>query len=190
MEIVEYKRIPKFTENIIYGFDASPKEMMRWLKREQAEMGLNMRPKFQGMHVWTKQQQAAYIEYRLCGGQDGITITLNCPWWEEGKPGSAGYQDYVCVDGLMRIQAWESFFADEIRIFGTFHSEFTGHFPNTVRMRIQMENRKDEASVIARYLEINEGVTPHTPAELEKVRDMMRQAARKDGKYGKTDGSL
>ena len=43
------------------------------------EDGLNLNPEFQRAHVWTREQQVAYVEYILRGGEVGRNITFNCP---------------------------------------------------------------------------------------------------------------
>ena len=40
-------------------------------------MGLQLNPEFQRGHVWTEEQQIAWVEYYLRGGKSGNTIYLN-----------------------------------------------------------------------------------------------------------------
>jgi hypothetical protein len=67
-----------------------------------------MNPDFQRGHVWTEEQQIAYVEYLLKGGMSGRTFYFNKPSWKN-KDTINGYDDFVCVDGLQRTTAIEKF---------------------------------------------------------------------------------
>lgn len=105
-KITSYKQIPKFTNEGVYHVDMSPAWLIKWIQEEETTMGLELNPNFQRGHVWTREQQIAYVEYRLRGGKSGVDLYFNCSFWFEGKRGNTGYQAYVCVDGLQRITAW------------------------------------------------------------------------------------
>lgn len=190
MAITSYRQIPKFVQNYVHAFDMSPALMLQWLKEEETDMGLNLCPDFQRGHVWAKTQQSAYIEYIMRGGKSAGEIFLNCPWWEDGRPGNAGYQEYVCVDGLQRITAWRSFFSDETPIFGSFCSEIKGRFPNTITMRICINNLQTKLEVLSWYLGMNAGGTPHSADEIARVQALLEKEQGKEGSYGKDKSSI
>src|SRR5690606_19894387 len=60
----------------------------------QLEIGLDLEPDFQRAHVWTREQQIAYVEYQLRGGEVAREITCNAKDWSSGQ-----VHDYVIVDG-------------------------------------------------------------------------------------------
>jgi len=65
---------------------------------------LKLNPDFQRGHVWTEEQQIAYMEYLLMGGNNARTIYFNKPSWGDFRARS-GYDEFVCVDGLQRLTA-------------------------------------------------------------------------------------
>ena len=78
------------------------------------------------------------------------------------------------VDGLQRIQAVLLFQSNELRAFGSLRREYTDH---ARLMRscfvLQVNNLQTRAEVLRWYLELNATGTPHTEAELDRVRAMM-----------------
>lgn len=99
MKYTKFKDIPPFTSSGSYQIDCSPEYLVEWIEKEQEEMGLELNPDFQRGHVWTEQQQIAFLEYFLRGGKSGTILYFNCPSWHHNVPDGA-YNDYVCVDGL------------------------------------------------------------------------------------------
>jgi hypothetical protein len=164
------------------------------------EYGLNLCPDFQRGHVWTRDQQIAYMEFFLRGGMTGRTIYFNHPNWmslRRIQPGE--YNEMVCVDGLQRITAILLFVQGGLPAFGHYVNPMTNknphelkHLPKVevgpgpffedwVRMaragdnfKINVNNLKTEEEVLKWYLELNSGGTPHTEAELNKVRKMLK----------------
>lgn len=129
-----------------------------------------MDPDFQRGHVWTPEQQVAYVEYVLRGGTSGNTIYLNCPGWPIST------EDYVLVDGKQRLTAVMGFLRDEIKAFNYKHSEFTGKIRlSGPRFRWVVNNLPTRAAVLQWYLEMNTGGTVHSAAEINKVRQMLAE---------------
>jgi hypothetical protein len=135
--------------------------------------GLDMNPDFQRAHVWSWQKQQKYIEFILRGGRTGRTIYLNCPSWQQ-KVAPGAYNDFVIVDGKQRCEAWRKFYANELKVFGSYASEFT----DTVRMAtttmlININDLKSKREVLQWYLDFNSGGVIHTESELNKVRNLL-----------------
>jgi len=131
-------------------------------------MNLQLCPDFQRGHVWTEAQQIAYVEYILRGGQSGRDIYFNCPGWHSGEFG-----EYVCVDGLQRITALLRFVNDEIPAFGVLCSDYEDKLRMTNNIVWHVNDLQTKKEVLTWYLEMNEGGTPHTQEELDKVRRMI-----------------
>ena len=133
--------------------------------------GLDLDPDFQRAHVWTEAQQRAYIEYKLQGGELSGTIIFNCPGWQRGVEGTV-----QLVDGKQRLEAVRRFVRGDLKVFGQTFEQF-GRFPamryNLVFAVCALETR---AEVLGLYLNINAGGTPHTTAELAKVRAMLKRS--------------
>lgn len=136
------------------------------------DIGLELEPEFQRGHVWTVDQQIAYVEFRLSGGNSGRDILFNCPNWMRANCTGP----VVCVDGLQRLTAVRKFMNDELPIFGGYTQSMIDNIRYTSLDFIfhvnSLTNRHD---VYRWYLELNEGGTPHTEAELDKVRKLMKQ---------------
>ena len=165
---MRWDEIPQLTACRNSGADWSLfKEFCDYIEREEAE-GLVLNPDFQRGHVWTEEQQTAYIEYLLMGGLSGRTIYLNAKNIE--------VQDYVCVDGLQRITAMQRFYHDEIPAYGHRYSEFEGRL-NSVRftVRVVTNDLQTREEVLQWYLELNSTGTPHTKKELDRVKVLLNR---------------
>lgn len=150
--------------------------LVREIEEEVSEMGLQLNPEFQRGHVWTEEQQIAWIEYHLRGGKSGNTIYLNNPFWNSYRePKKNEYSDYVCVDGLQRITAAQRFVHNEIKVFGSYFKEYEDRLrlANDVTMILNVNNLKSEKEVLQWYIDMNAGGTPHTNAEIERVKQMI-----------------
>ena len=172
---MDFKDIQQFTRSgdweCTYRLDGFVNQI-----REFVDQGLELNPDFQRGHVWTEQQQIAFVEYVLRGGKSGLVVYLNDPNWTSTstKPSDTGF---TCVDGLQRITAVTKFVDDEIPAFGYLCSEFTGKMHVcTQTMRINVNNLPTRADVLRWYLEMNSGGTPHTESELERVRGLLELA--------------
>lgn len=78
-KITSYKQIPKFTNEGVYHVDMSPAWLIKWIQEEETTMGLELNPNFQRGHVWTREQQIAYVEYRLPETLEGTETVVHCP---------------------------------------------------------------------------------------------------------------
>ena len=149
---------------------------MKYIAEEIEEMGLQLDPEFQRGHVWTEQQQIAWLEYHLRGGKSGNTIYLNNPFWHSSRqPKDGEYKDYVCVDGLQRITAAQRFINNEIKVFGSYFSEYEDRINITdAAMYLNVNDLKTEREVLQWYVDMNAGGTPHTEDEIERVKKMIQ----------------
>ncbi len=93
MKITKYSDIPKFTRDGQWQADFSPKDLITEIDRCVSEEGLQLEPDFQRGHVWTLEQQSAFMEYFLRGGKSGRVIYLNKPSWNRSVSVDA-YDDF------------------------------------------------------------------------------------------------
>lgn len=164
---MDFQDIPQFTQPASYHVDVSL-DCLKDHIDHKVELGLQLNPDFQRGHIWTETQQIAYVEYLLSGGTSGREIYFNLPGLEW-----ASKKDFVCVDGLQRITACLRFVNNEISAFGTLYKDFGGWIDHQVGLSIWVNALDTRREVLVWYLEMNEGGTPHTKAELEKVRQMI-----------------
>ena len=164
---MRFKDLPKMTAVGNYETDYEFKYFISHIKEEIKE-GLVLNPDFQRGHVWSEEQQIAFIEYWLMGGKIG-TIYLNAPDW----PSVYHDGNYVCVDGLQRITAFMRFYNNEIKAFGYFYNEFEDRPESWIR--INVNNLKTRKEVLKWYIEMNSGGTPHSKEEIERVKQLLNK---------------
>lgn len=181
-KITAYGQIPEFTPDGNYQVDMEPKYLMGWIREEEEDMGLLLNPDFQRGHVWTESQQIAYLEYILRGGKSGRDLYFNNPSWRHRVPPGA-YNEYVCVDGLQRITAWQRYFNGEIPVFGSYVHEFTDRFPCGRTMHIHINELPTKEAVLQWYLDMNTGGTIHSEEEIARVRNLLEQEQSKEEYY-------
>lgn len=133
---------------------------------------LILNPEWQRGHVWSQQQQIAFMEYFLKGGSTGTQIYLNCSSWKKGVN-----TPVYCLDGLQRLTAARAFVDDKIPAFGHLFSEYEDRPRITqCRFRFNMLNLQFKRELLAVYLDFNSGGTPHNPKELKRVSDLLAAA--------------
>ena len=147
---------------------------VEWIKDTQVEEGLQMNPDFQRGHVWTEEQQTAYIEYILRGGESGKAFYFNYPSRKISV--NNGYNEFVCVDGLQRSTAIQRFINNEIKVFGQYYKDFGSKLIRMeYSMSVYINDLQSEKEVLEWYVQMNAGGTPHTKEEIERVKKMMEQ---------------
>ena len=176
-KITKFRDIPQFTSDGCYQVNYPIVSLVKYIEEEVETMGLQLNPEFQRGHVWTEEQQIAWIEYHLRGGKSGNTIYLKHPFWRSiREPRESEYKDYVCVDGLQRITAAQRFIHNELKVFGSYYKEFEDGMrvlPQT--MILNVNDLKTEKEVLQWYVDMNAGGTPHTDEEIERVKKMIKE---------------
>lgn len=172
-KITRFKDIPQLTRDGNYRVNMPlrdiPERIKNWQEDEWYKLQLN--PKFQRGHVWTEEQQTRFMEYLLRGGRANTTIYFNQPSWQSYS--TSEYNDFVCVDGLQRLTAVLRFLNNEIKVFGSYYKDFEDKLPFDLDLIFNINNLKTEKEVLQWYVDMNAGGTPHTDAEIEKVRKMI-----------------
>ena len=179
MKITSFNDIPRFTKSGSYHVDIPLNFLERYIKEMQEDMNLQLTPVFQRGHVWTKEQQIAYIEFFLRGGKTSRTVYFNCPSWQRVKSNTQ-YNDFVCVDGLQRLTALLGFLHNEIPAFGSYYEEFTDK-PNILdhSLSVNINDLQTEEEVLTWYIEMNTGGTPHTKEEIDRVKKILEEKREK-----------
>jgi hypothetical protein len=170
---MKFRDIPQFTRSGSWECDFDFKYFADEINKMVNEQGLQLNPDFQRGHVWTEEQQRKYVEFLLRGGKTARVIYLNNPHWNSDE---SEYKDFVCVDGLQRTTAIIAFINNDIKVFDTYFKDFEDNprmIQNTIRININDLQTKKE--VLQWYLEFNSGGTVHTDAELNKVRQLLKQ---------------
>ena len=78
-KITRYIDIPQFTRDGNWQADFDFLGLVDFMKEEINTQGLQLNPDFQRGHVWTNEQQIAFLEYFLKGGKSDRThICKSC----------------------------------------------------------------------------------------------------------------
>lgn len=159
---------PNYRVNVMW--DYLEEHLDHWNERTDSGMAsLDLNPEFQRGHVWTPAQQTAYIEYILQGGMSGREIYFNCVGWMRDWKGP-----FVIVDGKQRLQAAREFMANRVPVFdGHYRKDIAGRLSLNAQFLFNVNDLKTTEAVLKWYLEMNTGGTPHTPAEIAKVKELL-----------------
>ncbi len=167
--------MPRFTRNPSYRCNVEWKYLGETIKRWQDRndlFPLDLNPDFQRGHVWTPEQQTAYVEYNLKGGRSGRDIFFNCVGWQGKYDGP-----FVIVDGKQRLHAALQFLDNQVPIFGGhYFKDIEGRLPTSAEFVFNVNDLPTHKEVLQWYLEMNTGGTPHTDAEIAKVKAMLTEA--------------
>jgi hypothetical protein len=169
----DFKSIPQFIESGNWECDFDLDSLFPQLKRWREAYGLDLDSDFQRLHIWTEEQQVAWLKFFLRGGKTGKTLYFNCAMFG-GRPesGTKINDEMVLVDGKQRLESLRRFVYDELEVFGSKFSEFTDRF-RAQSLKINMNVLKTRAEVIRWYIELNAGGTPHTAEEIEKAKRLL-----------------
>lgn len=171
---MDFNDVQRFTLPAHYSLRIEWKRMKSQLEdfaEETSDMdSVQLNPDFQRGHVWTEEQQIAYVEFALRGGETGRDVYFNHPGWMGSWKG-----DFVLVDGLQRVTAVTRFMNNEIKAFGSYHKEFTGRMKD-VYFNFHVNNLKTRKEVLRWYLEMNTGGVVHTDEEISRVEKLMEES--------------
>ena len=175
-KITRFRDIPKFTRDGSYQVDMSPDYVIERVCGDWVdELGLDLNPDFQRGHVWTTDQQIAFIEYFMRGGKSGRLLYFNHPGWHGCYEG-----DFVLVDGKQRIEAFRRFLCNEIPMFGSYFYEYTDKIPFIEStFLVNVNSLQTRAEVLQWYIDMNTGGIVHTPKEIEKVKRLLEEELKK-----------
>ena len=177
MPKVKYNSVVPFFTRCGTGYGASvtwkylEENLNRWKQYEEEipGSGLVLEPDYQREHVWTEEQQIAYLEYIMRGGVSGKDIYWNCSSW------GGNYNTPIeLVDGKQRIQSVRKFMADELKVFGKYVASDFDHLDESCCcFTFKMNNLRTKKQVMQWYVEFNTGGTVHSEAEIERVKKLI-----------------
>lgn len=170
--------IPHYTQ-AAYKVTIPWASLERTLDDFEADYGLDLDPDFQRPFCWSPEQDARYVEHVLRGGATGRELLFNCPGWQ----GEEEEGPVVLVDGKQRLRAVRRFLADEVPAFGWKLSQFEAHLLRfaSAYFTLHVNDLPTRADVLMWYLEVNDGGTPHTDDEIERVRGFLNDETLPEG---------
>lgn len=167
MKKLNFKDIRQLTGEGRYGVTHQMNHIGQTIERWQ-QYGLDLDPDFQRGHVWTEDQQSAFIEFLLRGGKMS-PILFNHPNWMTTFEGTM-----QIVDGKQRLTAILKFLNDEVTVFYGFKlSEIENLHLSTIDIPVRINDLKTREEVLLWYLELNSGGTPHSESEIERVKQLL-----------------
>lgn len=174
MKYTRFQDIPQLTKSGSWECDFPLDDVWRQVEQWKLEdPALDISPDFQRAHVWTEEQQVAWLEFFLRGGKTGRVIYFNHPGWGRSWKSRKGKPHFVIVDGKQRLEAIRRFIQGEIALYGSFYPEFTDRLRIIQTMKINVNDLETRAEVLQWYIEFNAGGTPHTDAEIDRVRALL-----------------
>lgn len=177
-----FRDIPQLTQHGNWECHFRMESLLKQFSEWETTEGLDVDPDFQRVHVWTEQQQTAWMEFMFRGGKTGRVLYLNNPTWNTAR-NRGTYSAFVLVDGKQRLQAIRQFYSGKIRVFGSLISDFSD-CPDMLRqsfMRVNVNDLPARADVLRWYIEFNAGGTPHTTEEIQKVVGLLKSEGRNAG---------
>lgn len=162
---------------------------LEWHITDMESVGFELIPEYQRGHVWTQEQQTAYVEHVMLGGETAREVTVvrigkRDAVYSKSTTTSSGLAipGYSMLDGLQRVSAVRALMRDEfpvlkcIRPQGFRWSEFARD-ANRLHMRFHWREIavSTAADVLDLYLRLNSSGTQHTKQELDRVRAMMEK---------------
>ena len=166
---MNFKDIKPFIEGH-YRVDIPLRFLESTIERYKEEYNLEVDPDFQRAHVWNQEQQIAFVEHVLKGGQNTI-MRFNCPGWMGNRE-----QDIMqLVDGKQRLTAVLAFLNNKILVFNCYYQDFEGFLPLSASMQFIVNKLTTRKEVLQWYLEINKGTVAHTSDEISFVEDLLEK---------------
>ena len=176
MDFKDIKLIPESNYWVNYRFCS----IENFIKDTISDIGLELDPDFQRGHVWTVEQQTAYIEsiIREIIQDTDIVIRFNARDY-------MAFQDSTdtdlpktmqCVDGLQRLTAIRKYMKGKLKPFGKTFEEIENSPLAIARKRnicVKVYNIKYRKDLIKFYYDLNFGGTQHTESEKERILGLM-----------------
>lgn len=174
---MKFRDIPQFTRSGSWECDFSIESVIKQIDEWDKEFGLNLNPDFQRGHVWTEEQQIAWLEFLFKGGKTSRVIYFNNPNWGRYETGK---DDMVCVDGLQRLTAIRRFINNEIKVFGHYYNEYDDSPRVMHGIKININDLQTREEVLQWYLDFNTGGTVHSQEEIDRVKKLLDEEKNKN----------
>lgn len=177
---MKFSDIEQFIRSGSYEVDAPMDHLEGILAGWEKTYGLELNPDFQRGHVWTEEQQIAYLEFLFKGGITAKVIYFNSPAFGRTEGNVDLDETILCIDGLQRLTSCLRFVRDEIKLFGHYYSEFKDTPRMKQCLKLNMNCLGTRAELLQWYLQFNTGGTVHTKEELDRVRMLLEEELQKN----------
>lgn len=171
--------------------EVSMSYLSKYLDDMNTIMPVELNPDFQRGHIWTQEQQIAYVENMFRGFNTDRNIYFNQYGYHEIKENNKHLIDhekgvwgrFLCLDGLQRLTAVLAFTKNEFAIFDQqilFQDILSDSRAKRKLLNQSMTNLrfnyfqfKTREEILTFYLALNSGGTPHTQEEIQRVQQLL-----------------
>lgn len=160
--------------------DVSLGYLQEVVKGWEEDFHFERNPDFQRGHVWTRNQQIAFIESMLKTHNTNVKILINRHGlFHTNFNHTFKYSGkYVVIDGLQRLTAMEAFCNGEFKVFDnriSFQDMKENRMVNGLSYNIEFYffEMSSEKEILNYYLGLNSGGTPHSEEEIQRVQEML-----------------
>lgn len=169
-------------------YDVDWRDLRAHLDREK-EWGFEFVPEYQRGHVWTREQKVRYIEHVMLGGETAKEITAVCvgrgadDYVVPPDGSSLTLRSYSLLDGLQRATAILEYCQDEFPVLsrlrpeGYLWSQADRAVQRGLCIRWRVVAVPTYEAVLDLYIRLNDAGTPHSSAEIERVK-ALRESVR------------
>lgn len=182
--MLTYKMLRSRRYQPVCTCNLSLKDLQWRVSPEAGWSGLNICPDYQRGRVWTDEQASRFVGFLAEGGAAPVIFVQRWPM----KPDASQPIDEV-IDGLQRITALLRFGDNQIpmetplgeRAYLRDFSEQDQKWlrgTSGFRLDLQVVECPTRAAVLELYIRLNRGGTPHSEAEIERVRAMLQAETR------------
>jgi hypothetical protein len=165
MKFEDIKQVPSDRYAVTIHWERIQAQLNEWAECFTVDLD----PPYQRGHVWSSDQQSAYIEFILQGGRSGRDIYFNCYGWDTSFDGPI-----TLVDGKQRLTAVLCFLENKVKAFGHYFDEYEDKLHHLTHAFIVHVNNLDNKGVLEWYIFLNSGIA-HTSEEIEKVKKMIKE---------------
>ena len=176
MKISDIPTLIHVNQGVAWNIEGIPATLERW----KESYGLDLDPEFQRGHVWDMETKIKFVEFVARGG---VTqpVRFNSPAFggHTHAKHSDLSEDIVLVDGKQRLTAILEFMDNKIAIFdGNYLKDFDNPHRLLLRMEItyQVNKLQTKRELYQWYIEMNEGQVAHSTEEIERVRQLLKEA--------------
>ena len=171
--------IKKFTKKGSYQVNVHLSHIKKTLADYEQDYGLELNPDFQRGHVWTEEQQIAWLEFyfKSDDNMSSNIIYFNSPAFQPVETENKDLNNAIlCVDGLQRLTAMIKLLDNEIKIFGHYLNEFEDSSLLTKRYSLifNINNLCYRKELLNLYIDMNTGGTVHSSTEIARVKKMLQ----------------
>lgn len=168
--MMKFRDVEQFVKDGSYEIDVPLDSIEETLCKWEGDFGLDLNPDFQRGHVWTQEQQTAYVEFILKGGKTAKIIYFNSPVFGRYEDTKELDSTILCVDGLQRLTAVRKFLSNKIKVFGHYFKEYEDRPSMMLGLKFNVNTLSTRKEVLEWYLQFNSGGTVHSQEELDRVR--------------------